>query len=140
MSKKMASIIMGYGLLLAVLGLAVRAVTPEKGTSAFIVGITGGGLCLLCGIAAWTGHRRRIWTVLTGMAVALILLTQTVQAWFPSADKSGSVAGAWLLTFMLLLTVGLLMYALLGERPQEYYSQETPRRDNAPSRESASIE
>lgn len=111
---------MGYGLLLIVLGLVVRSVMPEKGSTGWIAGITGGGLCLLCGILAWAGHKRRVWTVLTAVAVALVLLSQTVHAWMPAADKSA--AAVWLLTLMFLLTVGLLIYTLHGERPPEFYS------------------
>jgi hypothetical protein len=134
MSKKMASIIMGYGLLLAGLGLIVRSVTPETETIASVAGLIGGGLCLLCGIVAWIGHKRRVWIGLTVIAIALLLLSQTVQAWMASTGESGTVVVAWLLTFMFVMTVGMLMYVFHGERPPEFYTPRTARRDNAPSR------
>jgi len=134
MSKKMAGVIMAYGAVLAALGLAVRSVAPELARITSITGIAGGGLCVLWGLVALAGHKRRVWTVLTLIAVLAVVLSQTVQAWLASTDKSGTVAGALLLTLILLLTVGMLLYALHGERPPEFYTSETVRRDRPPSR------
>lgn len=134
MSKKMAGVIMAYGAVLAALGLAVGSVAPELAKITSITGIAGGGLCVLWGLVALAGHKRRAWTVLTLIAVLVVVLSQTVQAWMASTDKSGSVAGALLLTLMLLLTVGMLMYVLHGEHPPEFYTSEPVRRSSLPSR------
>ena len=52
--------------------------------------MAGGGLCVLWGIIAFAGHKRRAWTVLTMMAVALVVLSPVVHAWMASAQ--GQVA------------------------------------------------
>ena len=130
----MAGVIMAYGVVLAALGLVVGSVAPELAKITFITGIAGGGLCVLWGLVALAGHKRRVWTVLTLIAVLMVVLGQTVQAWMASTDKSGTIAGALLLTLMLLLTVGLLMYALHGERAPEFYTSEPIRRDRPPAR------
>jgi peptidoglycan/LPS O-acetylase OafA/YrhL len=135
MSKKMASIVMAYGLVLAALGFVLQQVTPTLAKVTFIAGMAGGGLSVLWGIVGLTGHKRRSWAVLTLIAVAVVLLSQVVHAWSPSASEtSGSLAGPLLLTFLLLLTVGMLMYLLHGERSPEFYSAGTARRDDSGSR------
>jgi len=127
MSKKMASIIMAYGSVLAALGFVVRSVAPELANIPFLIGLVGGGLCLLFGLVALLGHRRRVWTILTLVAIALTDLGQVVPAWMSLSEKPGNFAGALLLTLMLLLTVGMLMYLLHGERTPEFYKREPVR-------------
>lgn len=124
----MASIVMVYGVLLAVLGFALQQIAPVMAKVTFIVGLTGGGLCVLCGIAALAGHKHRTWAVLTLVVVSFIVLTQVVQAWSAFAiESAGGLTGALLLTLMLLLTVGMLTYLLHGERPPDFYSTRTGR-------------
>ena len=89
----MASIIMAYGVVLSVLGLGVRSLAPEVAKIAFIAGLAGGGLCVFCGMAAWVGHKRRVWTILTLAVVTLVLLSQTVNGWMDSPEKAGAIAG-----------------------------------------------
>lgn len=134
MSKKMAGIVMAYGIVLAALSLAVRSVAPELAKVTFITGIAGGGLCLLWGLVALAGHKRRVWTILTLVAVFIVMLTQTIQGWVAVGDKSGTYAGPLLLTLMLLLTLGMFLYVMHGERPPEFYTTEPVRRDISPSR------
>jgi hypothetical protein len=121
MSKKMASIVLGYGLFLTVMGLVVRSVTPEQGKITFITAFAGGGLLVLCGIAALAGHKRRTWTVLTAIPIIYFFLSQTVLAWMPSTKGAGNTLAAWLITLMLLLTLGFLLYVLHGERSPDFY-------------------
>jgi len=52
MSKKMASVIMAYGVVLAALSLVVRSVASELRKITFITDIGGGGLCVLWPIVA----------------------------------------------------------------------------------------
>jgi hypothetical protein len=135
MSKKMASIILVYGVALAALSLLIQQIAPAFAKVILITGIAGGGLSVLWGVVALTGHKRRAWAVLTMIAVTFVTLSQTVQAWMASSDAaSTSLMGRLVLTLMLLMTVGMLMYLLHGERPPEFYTTGTAHRDNSPPR------
>jgi hypothetical protein len=135
MSKKMAIVIAAYGVVLAAISFFIQQAAPALANVIFITGIAGGGLCVLWGIVAIAGHKRRAWAVLTLIAVAFVVLSQVVQAWSVSTDEtSTSLTDRLVLTFMLLMTVGMLMYILHGERPPEFYTTGTARRDTSPSR------
>jgi hypothetical protein len=130
MSKKMAGIIMAYGVVLAALGLTVRSVAPELARITFIASVIGGGLYVLWGVVALAGHKRRVWVILTMVAVFIVMLTQTIQGWLEGKDQSGTHVGALLVTVLLILTAGMLMYVMHGERPQGFYTTEPVRREN----------
>lgn len=133
MSKKMASIILAYGVALAALSLFIRQIAPAFAKVILITGMAGGGLCGLWGMVALAGHKGRAWTVLTMIAVSFVLLSQVVQVWMVSTDATG-LTGRLVLTLMFLMTVGTLVYVLHGERPPEFYdSGGAARRDNASS-------
>jgi hypothetical protein len=118
MSKKMATVIATYGVVLAALSLLIQQVAPAFAQLIVITGMAGGALCVLWGIIAFAGHKRRAWIVLTMMAVALVVLSQVVQAWFASTGAaSTSLTGRLVLTLMLLMTVAMLMYVLHGGAP-----------------------
>lgn len=122
MSKKMASVIAVYGVVLAALSLFIQHRAPTFAQTVFITGLAGGGLCVLWGILAFAGYQRRAWTVLTMLPVALVVLSQVVHAWAASPEATSiSLTGRLALTFMLLMTVGMLMYVLHGERAPEFY-------------------
>jgi len=127
MSKKMAGVIMAYGIVLAGLSLGIKTVSPELAEIPFLVGLSGGGLCLLWGLAALLGHQRRVGALLTLFAITLVVLSPTLRVWM---DSSGTVAARLLLTLMLSLTVVMIMYVMHGERPPEFYQKEPPRQDN----------
>src|SRR5688572_5877952 len=102
MSKKMASIILAYGVALAVLSLFIQQIAPALAKVIFITSIAGGGLCVLWGIVAFAGHKRRAWAVLTMIVVAFVYLSQLVEAWMASTDATSvSLTGRLVLTFML---------------------------------------
>lgn len=129
----MAGLVMGYGVVLASLSLIIRSLVPGFAKIPSITGIAGGGLCVLWGILALAGHKRRAWAVLSMIAVSFVFLNQFVHAWMVSADeRSGILAGRLLLTLIMLLTVGMLMYLLHGERPPEFYLTGTARRNDPP--------
>jgi hypothetical protein len=135
MSKKMASIIVVYGVALAAISILIQKIAPGFGKVILITGITGGGLSVLWGIVALAGSERRAWAVLTMIAITFVTLSQTVQAWMPSGGPATtSLTGRLVLTLMLLMTAGMLMYLLHGERPPEFYDRGTTRRDKSPSR------
>jgi len=124
----------GIIVVLAALGLAVRSVAPELPRITCIASIAGGGLCVLLGLVALAGHKRRVWMILTMVAVFIVMLTQTIQGWVAGGDQAGTHVGALLVTVLLMLTAGMLMYVMHGERPPEFYTTEPVRRDISPSR------
>lgn len=130
MNKKMAGILITYGAGLAGLGFVLQQATPAVGKIAAITGFTGGGLCLIWGIAALAGLKGRAWAVLTTIAVAFVLLSQTVHVWTSPSETTGSLAVRLLLTAMTLLTIGMITYLLHGERPPEFYQTGTTLRDD----------
>jgi hypothetical protein len=130
MSKKMASILLAYGIALAALSLLIQQIAPAYAKLIGIIGIAGGGLSVLWGIVALTRHKRRAWAVLTMIPLTFLTLSQTIRGWVASISLTGQLV----LTLMFVMTVGMLMYLLHGERAPEFYSTGTTRRDNSPSR------
>jgi len=133
----MASVLIAYGGGLAGLGFLLQQVAPALGKVTITTGFVGGGLCLLWGIAALAGLKGRAGAVLTTVAAALVLLSQTVLVWMPSAGESStSLTVRLLVTVMMLLTIGMLIYLLHGERPPGFYQTGPTHRDNpSPNRE-----
>jgi hypothetical protein len=119
----MAGILVAYGGLLAGLGFVLHQTAPKSGNVTFMAEFAGGGLCLLWGIAALAGLKGRVGAVLTTIALALILVSQTVPAWTDAAGEGRSFTGRLLVTALLLLTIGMLMYLLHGERPPGFYQK-----------------
>lgn len=128
----MASIIVAHGLVLAGLGLGLQSIAPELAKLPFLIGLGGGGLCLLWGLAAWFGHQRRTGALLTLAAVALLILSPVLRAWM---DSAGTIPDRLLLTLMLVLTVGMILYVMHGERPPEFYQMGPTKRDGSEPRD-----
>lgn len=134
MSKEMASVIGAYGVVLAALSLFIQQAAPAFAQVVLVTGLGGGGLCVLWGIVAFAGHKRRAWALLTMIAVALVTLSQVIHAWSVSTDATSmSLMGRFVLTLMLLVTVGMIMYVLHGERPPEFYDPGAAGRANPAS-------
>ena len=127
MSKKMASILLAYGVAFAGLSLLVQQIAPVFAKVTFVAGMVGGGLSVLWSIVAFAGHKRRAWAILTMIAVTIVLLTQVVQAWVGAPT---SLTGRLVLTVMFLMTMSMLLYLFHGERPPEFYDRGTARREN----------
>jgi hypothetical protein len=131
MSKKMASIIVAYGVTLAALSFLAQQSAPAFAKVTFFTGIAGGGLCVLWGIVAFAGYKRRTWAGLTMILVTVALLSQVVQVWLAATDETSiNLTGRLVLTLMFLMTIGMLMYLLHGERPPEFYDPGADRRKN----------
>jgi hypothetical protein len=142
MSKKMGSIVVGYGVLIVVLAFTLQQVSPPLAKVTFIAGLVAGGLSVLWGIVGLAGHKRRTWAMLTLVAFSFVSLTQVIDAWSASASETpGKLAGALLLTLLMFLTVGMMMYLMHGDRPPEFYRKESARRsDSELGQESAASE
>src|SRR5688572_117109 len=99
MSKKMASIVMAYGVVLATLGFVVQQVAPALAQVSFVTGLAGGGLCVVWGLVALAGHKRRVGAILTLIALMLVMLGQVIPAWSSvGGETSGNLAASLLLT------------------------------------------
>jgi hypothetical protein len=128
MTKRMAVVIAIYGIILAALSLLIQQTAPAFAPVAVVTGLAGGGFCVLWGIIAFAGHKRRAWTVLTMVVVGFIFLSHVVPAWMDGSSASPGVR--LVLTIMLLMTVGMLMYVLHGGRPPEFHDPRAARRAN----------
>lgn len=139
MSKTMASVLIAYGIGLGFLGLVVQKAAPTLERVTLIAGLVGGGLCLVWGLAALVGLKGRAWATLSAIATAFVLLSRAIHVWSAASnDPTGSLAVRWVVTFMLVLTVGIVMYLLHGERPPEFYLRGvSPRHPPAPGRNDA---
>lgn len=127
----MASVLMAYGVVLAGLGFVVKNVAPTFGQVTYLAGLAGGGLCVLWGLAAVAGVTGRAWAVLSVIAAAVVLLSQAVSAWLTSqSEGDGSLTIRLLVPGMLLMTMGMLLYLLHGERSPEFYQVGPNRRNN----------
>lgn len=124
----MAGVLIVYGGVLAGLGFVLQQVAPVFGKVTIIAGFAGGGLCLVWGIAALAGLKGRAWAILTLIAVAFVLLHQTVNVGMASAgENSASLTVRLLVAGMMVLTIGMLMYLFHGERPPEFYQKAATR-------------
>jgi hypothetical protein len=127
MSKKMAGILIAYGVVLAGLGLVLQKIAPTTGRVAFFAGVAGGGLSLVWGVTALAGLKGRVWATLSTIATIVVLLSQAVSVWTTSAT-GGTIR--LVVTVMFLMTMGMVMYLFHGERPPVFYEKGTGRRDN----------
>lgn len=126
MSKKMAGILILYGVVLA--GLAFLVENRAPGRITVITGWVGGGLSLLWGLAALVGLKGRVWATLTIIAIIAVLLSQVVHVWTSSASEgTANLTGRWGVTTMLLGSIALLAYLLHAERPPEFYANQVIR-------------
>ena len=73
---------------MAALNYFIQQTAPAIPKVIFITGMAGGGLCVLWGIVAFAGHKRRVWAMLTIIAVAVVMLSQVVHAWLVSTDAT----------------------------------------------------
>lgn len=131
----MASVLIAYGGLLAGLGLVLHHVAPVSGKVTFIVGLAGGGLSLLWGLTGLAGLKRRVWACLSAISTLVVLLSQAVHVWMTTVSAEGiSMTMRLVVTVMFMMTMGMVLYLFHGERPPDFYSSRTARRDNPSSR------
>lgn len=110
MKKNVSSFLVGYGALVAVLGLLTQQFTPDLARPAMLAGVVGGGLSALWGVLGLLDKPHRGWAIFTMAATGFVLLSQVVTHWMPSGEpKPGTRTLALLATVMLLATLGTLM-------------------------------
>lgn len=133
MSNKMAGILIGFGIVLAGLGLAVQKTAPAMERVAFIAGVAGGGLSLLWGVAALAGLKSRQGAILTAIATIAVLLIRGVHVWTTSMEAEGGALLRLVVTMMFVMTTGMLLYLFHGERAPEFYQRAASRHDDPAS-------
>jgi len=110
MKRTVCSLLVGYGGLVAVLGLLTQQFAPDLARPALLAGMIGGGLSALWGVLGLLRKPHRGWAVFTLAASGFVLLSQVVTHWMPSGDpKPGTRTLALLATVMLVATFGTLM-------------------------------
>jgi hypothetical protein len=121
MSKKMAGIIIAYGFVLFFLGLLTSRLFPTHGNTPFLAGAIGGGLCGICGVAAFAGWKSRALVTIFLAGIAFVFLAEAVGSWFGDYPMGFRL----LIPLGLVVTVGALVYVLHGERPPGFYDTRT---------------
>jgi hypothetical protein len=115
MKKGISFLVVGYGVLIAVLGLLTQQFAPEISRPTFLAGVAGGVLSALWGVLGLLGKRIRGWAIVTMGATGFILLSQIVSHWMPLGEpKPGSRTVALIATMMFVATVGALMVLVHG--------------------------
>jgi hypothetical protein len=123
MSRRMAGVVMAYGIFLAIMSAALWRAEPALSSAVLSTMFGSGVLCVVLGILGWAGYRRRVWTLLVLIATLVLTIGQAVPSW----DRGSGILEPSVLTLVLVVTVGMLMYLLHGERPPDFYSPGTKR-------------
>ena len=110
MNKTVGLQLIVYSLLLAGLGYFCYHLVPSLAYPTLVAGLGGGALCFVSGIRASLGHRGKALALLALVGVILVMLSQTVMAWFRSGEAlEGRRLAAAVMTLLFALSVGMLM-------------------------------
>jgi len=98
-----------YGILLAGLNFAAHWVVPGFAGAVMKLLIAGGVSIIALAVLGLRGYRRRSWSIMSLIAVSVLLVIQTGRAWFAvkqDVDGSRPVAGvSFVLLFLAVLEV-----------------------------------
>ena len=108
MNKNIGIQLLVYSVVLACLGYVAYLFAPTLARPTLIVGLTGGALCLVWGLRAFTGSQGKALPMLTLAPVAFMLLSQVMTNWLGEAVP-GRRAAATVVTVAFLLSIGMLM-------------------------------
>jgi len=110
MNKTIGLQLIVYSLLLAGLSYLVYHLAPSIARPTLVAGLTGGVLCLVWGILAIGGSRRKALAILTLVPLSFVMLSQAVLTW---GEKTQAIPGrqtvALLITVLFVLSIGMLM-------------------------------
>jgi hypothetical protein len=99
-----------YSLLLAGFSYLVYHLAPTITWPTLITGLAGGGLCLLWGVLAMLGSRRKALAILTLIPTSYVLLGQAISRWMgDDTVMSGRRLVALVTTLLVVLSVAMLM-------------------------------
>jgi hypothetical protein len=93
-----------YSLLLAGLSYLVYHLAPTLARPTLITGLAGGGLCLLWGVLAMLGSRRKVLALLTLIPISYVLLGHAISRWM---GDEAEMSGRWIVTLVTTLLVVL---------------------------------
>ena len=116
MNKNLGSELIVYSVLLAGLSYLTHHVAPTIARPTLITGLVGGALCLVWGILAVRGSRRKAWAILTLIPISYVMLSQAVLTWGGRSEGGSPTRLApALMVVMLAFSIGmLLMIAYAG--------------------------
>src|SRR5687768_3134259 len=135
MSKKMASVLIGYGALLAIVLVLLKRSSAEAGTFLIAAGLAGAAFCAAWGGVSLAGHRGRTFPVLVLIALAFSFLAQTFDAWWKLLTTvNGELFAPLLLSLGFLFTLGVLVYLLYAERPASFWTGRGAHDSKPPNR------
>ena len=122
MNKALGVQLVIYSLLLASLSYVAYRLAPGSAEATLATSLIGGVLCLIWGVWAICGSRRKTWSILTLVPVAFLLLARTVIGWSGgTSTMPGHEGVAAITTVLFLLSLAMLIriaYAgVLGEGP-----------------------
>jgi hypothetical protein len=109
MNRSLGIQLVVYSLLLVGLGFSVQHLAPALARPTLLACLIGGALCLLWGLRAVAGSPGKALPILTLIPVCFVLLSQAVLNWSGSEEITGRRAAAAVMTFLLLMSLGMLM-------------------------------
>jgi hypothetical protein len=99
-----------YSLLLAGLSYLVYHLAPAITRPTLITGLVSGGLCLVWGVLAMLGSRRKALAILTLIPISYVLLGHAISRWSDhDANISGRLIVALVTTLLFVLSIAMLM-------------------------------
>lgn len=111
MKSKLAFGLIGYGVVLAVMGLLVYQIDPEPTQTALITGVAGGALSVLLGALGLVIHRGRGWAIFVLVVTTFALLSQSVVGWMDyEAERPGGLWVQVLITTMFGLSIAMVAW------------------------------
>lgn len=116
MKKKSTSVLLiGYGCVVAGLGLFLRQFAPEWPAAAVWAGVSGGLLSVGWGLLGIISRPRRGWAIFTLAVTGFVLLSQMITGWTtPGEAKAATAFFRWMTTSMFAITFGALTIVSYG--------------------------
>jgi hypothetical protein len=136
MNKSLGSELIVYSVLLAALSYLAYHMAPAVAGTTRVTGLVGGALCLVWGLLAVLGKRRKVFSVLTLIPVCYVLLGQAIMSWTGRNEgDAGRRLVPVLIAVMFVISMGMLMAiayhgTLYGQPPGQIKEQPgKPRTD-----------
>ena len=110
MNKHLGSELILYGLLLAGLSYLTHHLAPTIARPTLITGLVGGALCLVWGVRAVRGNRRKAYAILTLIPISYVLLSQAILTWGGRNEGASPTRLApTLMVLLLVFSIGMLV-------------------------------
>lgn len=110
MNKAIGLQLVVYSLLLTSLSYWSYYMAPDLARPTLLIGLLGGVFCMIWGLRAMGGHGGKGLPILTLVLANFFLLSQTFMGWWGGGtEMPGRRISAILVTFLFLLSMGMLM-------------------------------